>query len=121
MSSVESNYLTRLLRDNERAKVANFAGELAVSTDINLSPLHLAWFAKNDADRTRAVFTNADTEEKSWANSMLNNESGAIFEGGFPNVSLAYLTRLDGPILETDMPYFSYEFINEMGYQRIYG
>ena len=118
LSSVESNYLTRLLSDDERAKVANFAGELADSRDVNFSPLHLAWFAKNDADRTRAIFTNADTEEKAWANSMSGTDSGAIFEGGFPNVSLAYFTRLDGPILETDMPYFSYEFINEMGYSK---
>ena len=76
LSSVESNYLTRLLSDDERAKVANFAGELADSRDINFSPLHLAWFAKNDADRTRAIFTNADTEEKAWTDSMLN--TGAI-------------------------------------------
>ncbi len=114
MSSVESNYLTRLLNtdSNERAKVSKLARELAVSTDINLSPLHLAWFTKNDADRSRVLDNDADTEEKIWANSM------TIFQGGFPNMSLAYFSRLDGPVLETDMPYFGFEYLNKLGYTK---
>ena len=118
MSSVESNYLTRLLNadSNERAKISKLANELADSRDINFSALHLAWFAKNDADKTRAADNDADTEEKSWANSIKDSEG--IFEGGFPNLSLAYLTRLDGPILETDMPYFSWELLEKLGYPR---
>ncbi len=105
--------MTRLLSDNERAKISNLAGELADSSDINLSPLHVAWFAKNDADRTRAIYTDADTTKKAWANSM------TIIEGGMPNVSLAYFARLDGPVLETDMPYFSYDFIDRVaGYKQ---
>ena len=108
LSSVESNYLTRLLSDNEREKISNLANELVDSTDINFSPLHVAWFAKNDANRTRAFYNDADTTKKAWANSM------TIIEGGMPNVSLAYFARLDGPVLETDMPYFSY-----MGFLKI--
>ena len=113
LSAVESNYLTRLLNadSNERAKISKLAGELADSKNINLSPLHLAWFAKNDADRTRAIYNDADTEKKAWANSM------TIIEGGFTNFSLSYLARLDGPVLETDMPYFSYEFLEKLGYK----
>ena len=58
LSAVESNYLTRLLStsDDENAKVSALANDLADSTDINFSPLHVAWFAKNDADRTRAFY-----------------------------------------------------------------
>ena len=111
LSAVESNYLTSLLSDDARAKIATLANELADSKDINFSPLHLAWFAKNDADRTRAIFTDSDTEEKAWANST------TIIEGGFPNMSLAYFTRLDGPVLETEMPYFSYDFLEKIGYK----
>ena len=112
LSSVESNYLTRLLSDNEREKISVLANELVDSTDINFSPLHVAWFAKNDANRTRAFYNDADTTKKAWANSM------TIIEGGMPNVSLAYFARLDGPVLETDMPYFSYDFIeNVVGYK----
>ena len=112
LSSVESNYLTRLLNadPNERAKISKLASELDNPKDINFSPLHLAWFTKNDADRTRAAGNDADTEKKAWANSM------TIFEGGFPNWSLAYLARLDGPVLETDIPYFSYDFLEKAGY-----
>ena len=112
MSSVESNYLTRLLNadSNERAKVSKLASELANPTDINFSEFHLAWFTKNDADRSRAAYNDADTEEKAWGNSM------TIVNDGFPNQSLAYLARLDGPVFETDMPYFSHEYIEKVGY-----
>ena len=111
LSSVESNYLTRLLRDDERAKIKKLADELADSRDINFSPLHVAWFAKNDADRTRAIYTDADTPKKAWTDAM------TIIESGMPNVSLAYFARLDGPVLETEMPYFSYEFLEKVGYK----
>ena len=67
----------RLLSDDGRAKISKLAGELTNSTDINFSPLHLACFAKNDAYRTRAICTDADTEEKACANSM------TIIEGDF--------------------------------------
>ena len=114
LSAVESNYLTRLLNadSNERAKISKLAGELANSKDINFSPLHLAWFAKNDADRTRVMGNDADTEEKAWANSM------TIIEAGFINLPLSYFARLDGPVFETDMPYFSFEFLEKIGYKR---
>ncbi|MBR1438028.1 MAG: hypothetical protein IJ587_05765 [Synergistaceae bacterium] len=101
----------RLLSDDGRAKISKLAGKLTSSTDINFFPLHLACFAKNDAYRTRAICTDADTEEKAWANSM------TIIEGGFPNVSLAYFARLDGSVLETEMHYFSYEFLKKLGYK----
>ena len=43
-------------------------------------------------------------------------------EGGLPDLSVAYLARLDGPVLETELPYLSFEALsNDAGTHKTYG
>ena len=90
MSSVESNYLTKGLGD-----------------ELDLSELHMAWFCYNEPDMSREFTSNYSRGETDYRS----------IEGGLPDLSVAYLARLDGPVLETELPYLSFEALsNDAGY-----
>ena len=90
LASVESNYLTRSLK-------GELDGSLGDSETLDLSELHMAWFCNNNPDKSRLFRPRPFAVEN--------------IDGGASNMSLAYLSRLDGPVTESSMPYFSYEAI----------
>ncbi len=92
LASVESNYLTRSLK-------GELDGSLGDSETLDLSELHMAWFAKNNPDKSRLFYPKPLAVEN--------------IDFGMPCVSLAYLSRLEGPVTEASMPYFSYEAIEK--------
>ena len=103
ISSVESNYLTRTLNGEVN-------GSLGSAESLDLSELHMAWFARNhpykDKVNTATPFARYETNIKS-------------IEGGLSSISLAYLAALEGPVLESSLPYLSYEALsNDAGYLR---
>ena len=98
MSAVESNYLTR------KAK-GEITADLGDAQTVDFSELHEAWFIKNNPLKDRAI------------KPVYGDVDVANIEGGFPAMSLAYFARLDGPVLETELPYLSYEVIsNDLGF-----
>lgn len=92
LASVESNYLTRSLK-------GELDGSLGDSETLDLSELHMAWFSKNNPDKSRSFYA----QQLAVAN----------IDGAMPSVSTAYLSRLEGPVTESSMPYFSYEAIEK--------
>ena len=100
-AAVESAYL-KYLAENKGVDVSKFTG---VMDSVDLSELHMAWYARNDPDKTkRNTFVNPR-----------NLTIGSI-SGGWSFMPLAYLTRLDGPVLETNLPYLSNERLKTLGY-----
>ena len=61
--------------------------------DIDLAELHLAWFSFKNADKSKAFHNKS------------GNTLSAVLGGGNAFYPAALYSRLDGPILESDLPY----------------
>lgn len=100
MSAVESNYLTRRANGEITADLGN-------SQTVDFSELHESWFIKNNPDKTSVHLPR-------YSELRVSN-----IDGGFMSMPIAYFARLDGPVLESDLPYLSYEVIsNDLGFPR---
>ena len=60
---------------------------------VDLSELHLAWFAYRDPDRGKSFTIGA--------------YDSVLDQGGNPDMSIAFLSRLAGPVNESSLPYSS--------------
>ncbi|MBQ7155428.1 MAG: hypothetical protein IJR85_07750 [Synergistaceae bacterium] len=91
MTAIKSNYLLNVAQGNYN----NFLG-----TDSDLSELHLAWFSfKNPARKQSFAFIkNGSIVADPADNDVLNHP-------GNPQMALAFLTRQDGPVRESYLPY----------------
>ena len=99
-ASVESAYL-KYLKD-KGVDISQFTG---VMDDVDFSELHMAWYIRNDPDRRKR---NTGSNPRDLSLSSLSSASHLV--------SLAYLTRLDGPVLEKYLPYLSSERLAILGY-----
>ena len=98
MSAVESNYLTRRLKGEITANLGDYQ-------TVDFSELHESWFIKNN-------YIKSSVHLPKYQALRVDN-----INGGFTSMPLAYFARLDGPVLESDLPYLSYETIsNDLGY-----
>ena len=88
MVPVESNYLTHL-RNND-GKVDGSWGDVE---SLDLSELHMAWYIKNNPDKTKVTL------------SKRGEKTLKILNGGFLSEGIAYLARLEGPVPEYNLPY----------------
>ena len=95
---LRATYLTR------KAK-GEITADLGDAQTVDFSELHEAWFIKNNPLKAMAI------------KPVYGDVNIANIDGGLPAMSLAYFARLDGPVLETDLPYLSYEVIsNDWGF-----
>lgn len=103
MGAVESNYLTKYVSND--ASVSTARTILGGVKSADLSELHMAWYIRNDPD-------------KRWRETsvMPRNRSIATLNGATTLTAAAYLTRVDGPVLETSLPYLSKALLGRMGY-----
>ena len=92
MSALESNYLTRIAK----GEIDPVLG--TVSSDVDLSELHMAWYSRNDPDKAKV---------NTWSDYARKYTNVKSIEGGNDSMSLVYFARLDGPVLETSLPYLS--------------
>ncbi len=81
-AAVESSYLTRRLKGEISTNLGN-------ANTVDFSEMHMAWYVKNNPDKSRALIP-------SYRDLLLNN-----INGGFANMPMAYLVRLDGPVLDS--------------------
>gem|GEM_PF-5700693 len=103
LGAVESNYLTRL-KSGEITAITS-GGSDVDSKDFDLSELHLAWYLRNHPDkRNRNTYVMPRTV-------TINSLNGA-----FTLDAAASLTRLDGPVLESSLPYLSTKLLGHMGF-----
>lgn len=74
----------------------------------DLSELHMAWYIRNDPD-------------KRWRETsvMPRNRSIDTLNGASTLTAAAYLTRVDGPVLESSLPYLSTALLGRMGYSPV--
>ncbi|MBQ9565409.1 MAG: hypothetical protein IJU98_07480 [Synergistaceae bacterium] len=94
MAACESNYLTR-------SQKGNFSGSLGNARTLNLSEMHLAWFAYHNPDRTKAF----PPHDENTARVVYNmGNKGILNQGGNEWRSAAILSRL-GLVAESSMPY----------------
>ena len=101
MSSVESNYLSRLQKGEVSGKLGN-------AETLDLSELHLAWYIRNhpQKDSRFALIKHHDTEHHLQS-----------IESGFSSFNLTLFASLAGPVLEESLPYLSNQAIsNDAGY-----
>ena len=91
MTALKSNYLMNVSENNYN----DFLG-----ADSDLSELHLAWFSFKNPDRKKnfAFIKNGRIVENPEDNDVLNHP-------GNTEMALSFLTRLDGPVLESSLPY----------------
>lgn len=90
MSAITSNYLKNAKEYNH----GNFLGN-----DSDLSKLHLAWFSfKNPETKKNFVFTRYGEVVEPADSEVLNH-------AGNPQMALAFLSRNDGPVKESELPY----------------
>lgn len=85
IGAIESSYLKNI-------------GGYAVGGDdpIDLSEMHLAWYTFRNAD-TSKVFMYEKNKDKTFTE-ILDN-------GGYADYAVALYSRLDGPVLESDLPF----------------
>ncbi len=88
IGAIESNYLSQ---------------GLSSSSNIDLSELHLSWFAYKDPERGNS-FTISQSGYYYTNSTVLNY-------GGNVDISIAYLSRMAGPVKESSMPYLSAQFV----------
>ncbi len=93
MAAIESNYL---FRTKIYPYFSNFLG-----SDSGLSKLHLAWysFKNSDSKKNFAYVRNGLV--------MSPSDSEILNHAGNPQMALAFLSRHDGPVKESDLPYGS--------------
>lgn len=103
MGAVESNYLTKYANDDSSVSTARTI--LGGVNSADLSKLHMAWYIRNDPD-------------KRWRETsiMPRNRSLATLSSASSLTASAYLTRLDGSVLESSLPYLSTALLGRMGY-----
>lgn len=92
-AAVESNYLTRRLKGEITANLGD-------ASTVDFSELHMAWYVKNNPDKSRALMP-------IYRDLLLNN-----IDGGYAGMPMAYLVRLDGPVLDSELPYLSTEVLS---------
>lgn len=85
---LESNYLTHLVNNDGKAD-----GSWGNVESLDLSELHVAWYVKNHPDKTKIT-----------ANKR-GEKTLKILNSGYISETIAYLTRLDGPVPEYNLPY----------------
>ena len=92
MAAMESNYLKQTQSKYE--PFDKFLGD-----DYDLSELHLAWFSfKNPDNRKNFAYVRNG--------SVIQPSDGQILNhAGNPQMALAFLSRHDGPVRESDLPY----------------
>ena len=98
MTAMESNALTFL----------NTTPEF-----LDLSEMHMVWFSRINQDRSRS-FSMYDRGNTTLIH--MGDYGTALQEGAYPSVALAYLARLDGPVLESDFPYLDSAYFSKFGY-----
>ena len=99
-AAVESNYLTHLA--NNDGKVDGSWGNVE---SLDMSELHMSWFAKNHPDKTRRTGPER------------GQTALTIIDGGLTGYGIAYLSRLDGPATSSMLPYLSIEALsNDAGF-----
>ena len=91
MTAIKSNYLMNVAQGNYN----NFLG-----SDSDLSELHLAWFSFKNPNRKQnfAFIKNGNIVADPADEDVLNHPDN-------PQVALAFLTRQDGPVRESELPY----------------
>ncbi|MBQ4431240.1 MAG: hypothetical protein II877_07025, partial [Synergistaceae bacterium] len=105
LGAVESNYLTRVDSGDIDAIQSN--GTDIESKDFDLSELHFAWYLRNDPDK-----------RKRSTSVMPRNLNINSLNGAFTLEAAASLTRLDGPVLESSLPYLTTALLGRMGFSR---
>ncbi len=103
LGAVESNYLTKYQSND--ASVSTARKVLAGVSSADLSELHMAWYVRNDPDKR---FRETSV--------MPRNRTLATLNGVNLLDAAAYLVRLDGPVLESSLPYLSNALLGRMGY-----
>lgn len=90
MSAISSNYLKNAKEYNHGSFLGN---------DSDLSKLHLAWFSFKNPDKKKSFAFTKYGQVVEPSNSEVMNHAGN------PQMALAFLTRHDGPVRESDLPY----------------
>ena len=98
MTAIESNALTFL----------NTTPEF-----LDLSEMHMVWFSRINQDRSRS-FSMYDRGNTTLLH--MGDYGTALQEGAYPSIALAYLARLDGPVIEGDFPYPDSAYFSKFGY-----
>ena len=80
---------------------------------LDLSEMHMVWFSRINQDMSRS-FSMYDRGNTKLIN--MGDYGTALQEGAYPSVALAYLARLDGPVLESDFPYMDSAYFSKFGY-----
>ena len=74
--------------------------------DPSLSPLHLAWFVFNNPEpEKKFVYSEFDWNTGKYAASPDAKPTYILSNGGSTEIALSLLTRMDGPVLEKELPY----------------
>ncbi len=106
MAAVESNYLTKYVSNDSSVRIARDVLGDAQSAD--LSELHLSWYIRNDPDKRKR---NTNVMPRTLTLSSLN--------GATTTTAAAYFTRVDGPVLESSLPYLSIALLRRMGFSPV--
>ena len=101
--AVESNYLTKYVSNDSSVSTARTV--LGGVKSADLSELHLAWYLRNDPDKRKR---NTTVMPRTVTINSLN--------GAYTLEAAAELTRLDGPVLESSLPYLSTALLGRMGF-----
>lgn len=91
LAAIESNYL---FRTKVYPYFSNFLGD-----DSDLSKLHLAWYSFKNSDNKKNFAYVRNGRVISPSDSEILNHAGN------PQMALAFLSRHDGPVKESDLPY----------------
>ena len=103
--ALESNYLTRTASGEIEPVINSKSMSGVESEDFDLSELHMAWYLRNDPDK-RFHETSI----------MPRTLTLATIAGASILPAVSYLARLDGPLLEEELPYLSTAVLRSIGY-----
>ena len=98
-AALESSYFT------------SHSGTEAENTDF--SEMFMVWFSRINQDKSRS-FSMFNRNRENLIH--MGDYGTALQEGAYPNIALAALARLDGPVSESDFPYLSSEIFADHGY-----